>query len=302
MALVWWFIALSMQNTKMTDYKLSEINANQTNYNEKLFAINDENKRNTSQYIGEGITFLLLIIIGAVVVFRAVRRQFQQSQQQQNFMMAITHELKTPIAVTKLNLETLQKHSLPPEKQQQLITSTLQEANRLNTLCNNLLLASQLEAGYQLITEKINLSGLVNECVQDYVQRFPKRILNASVKKDIYFTGDRLMLQMAINNLLDNAVKYSAKEKEINVALQHENAAINLSVSDEGKGIAAGEKEKIFNKFYRAGDVHTRNAKGTGLGLYLTKKIVVQHGGEIVIADKMPEGSIFTILLREAQS
>ncbi len=125
-ALVWWFIALSQQNKIMTDYKLGELSKMETAYQQKVDKINEENRRKTAQYIGEGITFFLLIIVGAVVVFRAVRRQFVQSQQQQNFMMAITHELKTPIAITKLNLETLQKHPLQPEQQQQIFTNTLQ--------------------------------------------------------------------------------------------------------------------------------------------------------------------------------
>ena len=298
-ALVWWFIALSLQNKMMTDYKLSELTKQQADYKEKLYKINDEKQRKTAQYIGEGITFLLLIIIGAVVVFRAVRRQFKQSLQQQNFMMAITHELKTPIAVTKLNLETLKKHNLPQEQQQQLITNTLQEANRLNTLCNNLLLASQIEAGYQLTNEKINITELMNECVQDYTIRFPKRTISTSIKKEVYFTGDRLMLQMAMNNLLDNAIKYSGKEKPVAVVLKIENQDIKISVLDEGKGVSDAEKDKIFNKFYRAGDTHTRSAKGTGLGLYLTKKIVQQHEGQIVVSDNAPAGTIFTIILKE---
>ncbi|MFX9696122.1 histidine kinase dimerization/phospho-acceptor domain-containing protein, partial [Acinetobacter baumannii] len=82
--------------------------------------------------VGEGVTFLALIIIGAVFVFRATRRQLKLSQQQQNFMMAVTHELKTPIAITQLNLETLQKRKLEEDKQQKLISNTLQEARRLN--------------------------------------------------------------------------------------------------------------------------------------------------------------------------
>src|ERR1700712_2286087 len=91
-ALVWWFIALKGQNQMMTDYKLSELNPAKPDDQKEINKIKDERRRKTGQYIGEGSTFFLLIVVGAVVVFRAVRRQFKLSHQQQNFMMAITHE------------------------------------------------------------------------------------------------------------------------------------------------------------------------------------------------------------------
>ena len=296
-ALIWWFIALSSQNQMMTDYKLSELNPAKPDDQKEIRKIKDEKRRKTAQYIGEGATFFLLIVVGAVVVFRAVRRQFKQSQQQQNFMMALTHELKTPIAIAKLNLETLQKHKLSEEQQQQLISNTLQEAGRLNTLCNNLLLASKIEAGdYRLTTEKIDLTSLVTESTNDFKMRFPKRSIYFTADHDIYLTGDRLLLQMAVNNLLDNAIKYSGKEGKIEIHLK-ENEKIKLLVKDEGKGIPDDEKNKIFNKFYRVGNLHTKEAKGTGLGLYLTKKIVEQHNGNIIVTDNEPRGSIFEIKL-----
>lgn len=282
----------------MTDYKLSELNPTHLNYQTQVNKITDEKNRKTGQYIGEGATFFLLIIIGAVAVFRAARRQFKQSQQQQNFMMAITHELKTPIAITKLNLETLQKHKLPEGRQQQLIANTLQEAERLNALCNNLLLASQMEAGdYQLTVETINLGELITKSINDFSIRFTKRNINMRVQPDIHFTGDRLLLQMAVNNLLDNAIKYSGKEAKIDIDFKKDNEQIILLIKDEGKGIADDEKQKIFNKFYRIGNLHTKEAKGTGLGLYLTKKIIEQHKGSIMVTDNYPRGSIFEIKL-----
>lgn len=296
---MWWFIALSQQNDMMFDYKIGKLNKYQSDYQYQLYKINDEKRRNTAQYIGEGITFLLVIVVGAVVVFRAVRRQFKQSRQQQHFMMAITHELKTPIAIAKLNLETLQKHILPAEQQQQLLSNTLQETERLNSLCNNLLLASKIEAGdYTLTTEQIDLAELITQSANDYTLRFPKRHIVIKQEKDIILTGDRLLLQMAINNLIDNAVKYSANDTKVEIGLLKENGEIIVVVKDEGKGIPVEEKEKIFNKFYRAGHVHTKEAKGTGLGLYVTKKIVEQHDGRIGVRDNKPCGSIFEIRLQ----
>src|SRR5437868_12130540 len=130
-ALVWWYIVLMQKNKSLTEYKLLQ-QKDGTSNQQQINKIYEEKKRKTAQYTGVGATFFLLIIAGAVFIYRVVRRQFKQARQQQNFMMAITHELKTPIAVTKLNLETLQKHKLSAEQNERLIANTLQEANRLN--------------------------------------------------------------------------------------------------------------------------------------------------------------------------
>jgi two-component system, OmpR family, sensor histidine kinase CiaH len=300
-ALVWWFVALNRQNNQMSNYKLQELNPNHTGYTQQVNKIQQVQKRKTAQYLGEGITFFLLIVAGAVFVFRAVRRQLKFSQEQQNFMMALTHELKTPIAVTKLNLETLQKRKLEESQQQRLIQTTIQEANRLNSLCNNMLLSSQIEtSGFKISAEEINCSDLVNDCTQDFVVRYPQINIVSSIAKDIFINGDRLLLQMAVNNLIDNAIKYSPKETTITIQLAQEKNKITLQVKDQGKGIAGEEKKKIFQKFYRSGNEATKGAKGTGLGLYLTQKITQQHNGNIFVADNMPTGSIFTITLQSA--
>ena len=298
-ALIWWFIALNQQNTIMTDYKLQQIEPGMPAYQQLHDKIEQEKKRKTAQFIGEGVTFLILIIAGAAFVFRVVRRQFLQSQQQHNFMMAITHELKTPIAVTKLNLETLLKHKLQEAQQKKLITNTIQEASRLNDLCNNMLLASQIESGgYILMNEQLNISEVVNNCVNDFITRFSGRKIGSFIEPSLIVSGDMLLLQMAVNNLLDNAIKYSSKESTVFVSLKAELNKIILSVKDEGKGIAEDEKQKIFLKYYRSGNQHTKDAKGTGLGLFLTKNIIQQHKGDIKIIDNTPQGSIFEIHIK----
>ena len=298
-ALVWWFIALNAQNHQMVEYEALQLKKDAPSYASDIQRITVIEKRKTIQYIGEGSTFLFFILVGGVFIFRAVRRQLRNTQQQQNFMMAITHELKTPIAITKLNLETLQKRKLEDSQQQKLIQNTIQETNRLNTLCNNMLLASQIEAGgYSITTEDINFSGMVQECVHDYNIRFPQRQINTTIATDIFMNGDKLLLQMGVNNLLDNAIKYSPKESAITITLSQQQGQINLSVKDEGKGISNEEKKKVFDKYYRTGNAATKGARGTGLGLYLTKKIAQQHGATILLEDNIPTGSNFIIIFK----
>jgi two-component system sensor histidine kinase CiaH len=300
-ALIWWFIALNGQNHQMAEYEAEQLKQTDRGYQARLDKIGVLEKRKTAQYIGEGITFFLLIVAGAVFVFRAVRRELRISEQQQNFMIAITHELKTPISVAKLNLETMQKRKLDEQQQQRLIQTTLEETNRMNALCNNMLLSSQIEAGgYMITNEETNISELIGKCVEDFITRYPQQKIEATIAPDIFIHGDRLLLQMLANNLIDNAIKYGAKELPVTILLSEKNHKIILQVKDQGKGIAADERNKIFNKFYRVGNDATRLAKGTGLGLYLSKKIAKQHNANISVTDNTPSGAIFTVTLNSS--
>jgi two-component system, OmpR family, sensor histidine kinase CiaH len=295
-ALVWWFIALKQQNSQMSNFKLLELRQDDPAYLSKAAEINNQEKRKITQYTGEGITFLLLILLGALFVYRSVRKQLMVSQQQQNFMMAITHELKTPIAVAKLNLETMQKHRLEEAKQQKLIQSTLDEAERLNALANNILISSQLEGGnYKLSKEELNFSSLVNDSIKEYQKRFPERKIITDVQPEIEINGDALLLQILISNLIDNALKYSPKNSAVWVSLSQKQRGIFLEVKDEGPGIPDQEKKRIFDRFYRIGNEQVRKAKGTGLGLYLCEIIASDHSADITVTNNHSTGSIFTV-------
>lgn len=263
-ALAWWFIALEKQNGILAEIRISEIYKDDPEYINKLARIEELRKRKTAQYVGEGLTFLALILVGAVYVYRATRRQLKFSAHQQNFMMAITHELKTPIAVAQLNLETLQRRKLEEEKQQKLIANTLQEANRLNALCNNILFTSQLDAGgYKVNFQQINLTDIAETSVDDCKSRFPEREITDSIEENIFIEGDPFLLQMLLNNLLENAIKYAPKNLPIHVTLVRSANKICLAIADLGPGIEDREKKSIFDKFYRSGSENTRKAQGT---------------------------------------
>jgi signal transduction histidine kinase len=252
--------------------------------------------RNTFKYIAEGVTFLILILIGAFFVYRAVRRQFRLQLQQQNFMMAITHELKTPISVAKLNLETLQRYQLDEEKQKKLIRMTLQETSRLDTLINNILVSSQLEGGgYTSSKEELDFSSLFKDCLREAKNRYPERLFAEDIKPEIEIAGDPLLLQLMISNLVENAVKYSPKEKPITCKLNKAGDTVILNITDEGIGIKDDEKTKIFEKFYRTGNESTRKTQGTGLGLYLCRKIAEDHNADILVTNNIPAGTNFAI-------
>lgn len=298
-ALIFWYIDLNGQNQELTRLRLNAINPQATNYVEKVNQIKDLRQRKNTQYIGEGITFLLMIIAGAIYVFKIIKKQLVQAEQQKNLMIAITHELKTPIAVTRLNLETMQMRKLEFAQQQKLIRSSIQEANRLNTLCNNMLFMSQLNSGdSKLSNEMLDLSNVARDCVSDFVARYPDRKILIESENEIVISGDKILLQLAINNLLDNAIKYSEKDDVVLVKIFKANRKVNLKVIDRGIGIKDSEKKRIFEKYFRGSGMQ---AKGTGLGLYLTRKIVKQHHGIISFRNNEYGGTTFDIQLKAAK-
>ena len=300
-ALVWWFITLEKQNQRLTDLRISELNSQKNTFEpgkfeEQYLKINSDSTRNTNKYIAEGVTFLILILIGAFFVFRSVHKQFTMQYQQQNFMMAITHELKTPISVAKLNLETLQRYQLDAEKQKKLIRGTLQETSRLDTLINNILVSSQLEGGgYVFSKEELDFSSLFKDCIREAKSRYSERVFLEEIEPEIEIAGDPLLLQIMISNLIENAIKYSPKEKPIICKLNKSGSDVILNIIDEGIGIADTEKTKIFEKFYRTGNESTRKTQGTGLGLYLCSKIAADHNADISVTNNIPAGSNFAI-------
>jgi two-component system, OmpR family, sensor histidine kinase CiaH len=301
-ALVWWFISLSQQADSMAKYREQQLRftvdsvRQREQFVQEFNEIHSEKRRDKTKFIAEGVTFMLVILVGASYGYRSVRKQFRMQQQQQNFMMAVTHELKTPIAVANLNLETLQKHKLDEATRQKFIQMTLQETHRLHSLTSNILVASQLEHGaYKRSEEELDLSQLTISCIEDFRQRFPERKWEMDIEPEIAVEGDALLLEIMINNLLENAHKYSPKAKPIFITLKRQQDSGVLQVKDEGPGVPDREKKKIFDKFYRIGNEEVRKTKGTGLGLTLCLKIAKDHHADINVTNNLPSGSIFTI-------
>lgn len=296
-ALVWWFLSLERQNKQIYDLKVwaSAPLVAESQGTAVARALKLQYERNTRKYAYEGVTFLALILFGAAYIYRLVRRQFQVQQQQQNFVMAITHELKTPLSVARLNLETLQKRQLPEDKQQRLLQASLEETMRLDTLINNVLLSSQLDdAAFTPTREAVDLSVIVRDVLVEVRRRNPERCLTSFVPEGVTITGDPLLLRLLVSNLLENAAKY-ARDACFSCALGEEAGAVYFRVADEGPGIPDEEKKRVFDKFYRMGSEQTRRAKGTGLGLYICSRIARAHGASISLTDSVPQGATFTV-------
>lgn len=240
--------------------------------------------------LGEGSVFFVLLSIGVWKTLQSFRKEVLLAQQQKNFLLAVTHELKSPIASAKLYLQTLQKRELDKEKQTEIVSKAIAETDRLSSLVDNLLLTAKIDrSDYILHFEKTNISDLLEEIVKTHPEN---RRIQTNLNQGIKMEVDKLAFTSVVVNLLENALKYSSKHVVIKL---EQNKNICLSVIDSGQGIPAEEKEKVFDKFYRIGNEETRKSKGTGLGLYIVKNLVKRHGGSISVFDNKPEGSIFLV-------
>lgn len=247
--------------------------------------------------VGEGMVFITLLFFGITQLNKHQKKEADRANQQKNFVLAVTHELRTPLATIRLFLDTLRKRELPREKQIELIDDANQETHRLDQLVENILLSNRLEQSTShLHLESLNLSELVNSTVERlHAQLLPKHELEKNVQAGIHLSADRMSIESLIVNLYENAVKYGGEGVLLKVSLREEQQRVEMIVEDQGPGIPSEQKERIFDKFYRIGNEETRSAKGTGIGLYMVKQIVSAHGGKIHVEPNEPRGARFVI-------
>lgn len=259
------------------------------------FKILDEKfKRQKIMIVAEGSVFFFILIIGMLKVHQSFKQEIAVAKQQKNFILSITHELKSPLAGIKLMNETLKMRDLPREKQNKLLASSLSEVDRLENLVENILIAAKIENDkYGFSKEAISLSTICQQMFINYKERKDIQ-LRADIEEGITINGDKTCINSILSNLLDNAIKY-AENSEVVISLHRKKRQIELVISDQGNGIPDDEKNKIFDKFYRVGNEETRAAKGTGLGLFIVDQLVNFHNGKIIVEDNHPKGTIFKI-------
>lgn len=248
--------------------------------------------------LGEGSVFLVLLLLGAYFFHKILKKEHAMHMQQRNFLLSVTHELKSPLASIKLYLQTILKRDLEKEKRDQFIKSSIDDIGRLDDLVENMLLASRIENGsYTFPKEMFSFSDLLDNMsdrLEINVQSKRKIIRNIDEHIDYY--GDRFSLGSLVNNLLENAVKYSQDDSSISISLKKLNDKIYLKICDEGVGISESDRNKIFQKFYRIGNEMTRKTKGTGLGLFIVKQVTDNHNALINISNNTPKGTCFEIV------
>jgi K+-sensing histidine kinase KdpD len=243
----------------------------------------------------EGSVFLTLLFLGILRVRGTFKREQELSKQQKNFLLSITHELKSPIASIKLQLETIAKRNLDKEQQLQMLNNAISDSDRLTGLVEKVLLATKIEnSSFALEKKQINFSEMLNGLILKQ-QYFSKHNYLCKITPDIFLFANELAIESIVLNLLENAEKYSPENSTIKIELSAKQNNAVLSITDEGIGINDEDKRKIFTKFYRVGSEETRTTKGTGLGLYIVWFLAKQHKATLTVKDNTPKGSIFEV-------
>ncbi len=255
---------------------------------------------NLMMILGEGSIFIIVFLVGAHWLHRSIKKERKLAEQKRNFLLSVTHELKSPLASIKILLETIQKRNLPKQQIMDFIGKALTDIERLDDMVENMLLASKIDnRSYTFPKAKFNLSVLVDSIVNRLQLSkcdSNQQIIDAEIEPKIEITGDKFALTSVVTNLIENAIKYSGPCEVVGVKLFSKDNRVYLQVADHGIGIADNEKPRIFDKFYRVGSEETRNTKGTGLGLYIVKEVLDKHQASIKVKDNRPVGSIFEVV------
>ncbi len=244
----------------------------------------------------------LMLGAGLLLVYYNVRRELHLSRLKSDFVANVSHELKTPLALIRLFSETLELGRVPnEEKKQQYYRVIHKESRRLTQLINNILDFSRIEAGRREYNfRRVDVARVVEEVLDAY--RFQLEQQGFTLQVDLQeglplLEVDHEALGQALLNVVNNAVKYSADQKHVEVRLRRAGNRVTIAVTDRGIGIRKAEHDKIFEKFYRAEDSLVHETRGSGLGLSLVRHIMEAHGGAVEVQSAPGKGSTFTLVL-----
>ena len=254
--------------------------------------------------VSEGSFFAILLFVMLGLLWKTLRREVELERQHRNFLSAITHELKSPLAAMRLSLETVLRGRADSTASARFLENALQDAERLQSLVQKVLEVTRYGHGQgTLSTRRSDLSAAVEESVETFSRRATAAgaSVDARIEPGVHAQVDEEALAIVVSNLLENAVKYGGTIPRIRVRLHAVDHRAILEVEDNGRGIAAGDVPFVFDRFFRGGDEMTRTTQGTGLGLYLVREIVRAHGGTVSVAGTGPEGTIFRVVVPGAQ-
>lgn len=248
-----------------------------------------------------GTVFLVLLILGVVSYLTISVSAINLNQRQSNFIDAVTHELKSPIASLKLYLQTLGRRQVDERQQADFYRFMLADVERLDQLINHLLDAARLEQPpEEPSTDDVDLTRLLTSCLELVQARYhlPPEALELALAP-VAVRGRETDLEMIFRNLLDNSVKYGGSPPWVRVETAAASPGrIVVRISDNGSGIPAILRRKIFNRFVRLGSELERKKPGTGLGLYIVRTLVERLGGRVTVRDRAKEpGTLFEVQL-----
>jgi signal transduction histidine kinase len=248
-----------------------------------------------------GVLLLMMVLSGVVLNTLFLVREIRRNEQHNAFINAVTHELKTPLASIRLYLETLRSRPIDEDKRNEFYRIMLEDSDRLLSTIEQVLRAGRTAAGRRLNLARVDLAGIVEECISR------ARALHSLTTDSLMYRpgisseilADAEEVRAAVSNLIDNAVKYSGGNVNIIVETTRVDAKfVSVRVRDSGVGIPKPELKRVFRRFYRVPGPLASRVKGTGLGLYIVRSVAKRHGGRAWADSEGPgRGSTFVLEL-----
>jgi len=267
-------------------------------------------------FISAGSAMFTCVVVGVVLYLILAIQQINLNRRQSNFIDAVTHELKSPIASLKLYLQTLHRRPIEGQQRQDFYLAMLQDVDRLDNVITQLLDVARLshrEKESKVETAPVRIDQLIKQITEEVRLRYVEHDTTTVDETDkLSITVDvepvildciRVDVDMLFRNLLDNAFKYGGKPLKIEIIVRYIEASkgLSASISDNGNGIPRSMRRRIFNRFFRIGYELERTKPGIGLGLYLVRNVIRRLKGNITIADVPGQsGTRFEIFLPRA--
>ena len=262
---------------------------------ETLIAAQEELKGSLSMVMGEGAIFGILFIVGMIMVSRLLKAEEYRLDRERNFLLAVTHELKTPIASIRLAIDTVDRLELKGEQKTEVINEARLGADKLERRIGDILEATRLNLPDALVKSQFDLADAIAEVVSEF--EMENNSYNIAFDDSAYesknMEGDVKMWQLCFANLVENAIKYGAENGKLEIKLRDSGSGVEIVFEDDGPGIPGKERSQVFNSFYRM--ERDKEVSGTGLGLHLVERIVEMHGAKILIKSGESGGAKFVI-------
>lgn len=238
---------------------------------------------------------------GCVIVFYDITQTRKMEKMRRDFVSNVSHEIRTPLAAIQVSAEALNYSGLlEGHAEQQFVASICQHSERLGNLVNDLLLLSRIEQHpEEFATESVNLKALLQRAVEGSSSKLKtgEKGIQINCPQDLMLTLNPRLMELALMNLLDNALKYNLGNANVEVFAAKEGDYARISVRDFGAGIPAEHLPHLFERFYRVDDARSRQTGGTGLGLAIVKHIALAHNGRAEVQSVLGQGSVFSLLL-----
>lgn len=250
---------------------------------EQIATLVAERAQRLNRYAWEGAFFLAVLVAAMAVVLKALREESELRRRQEQFLAAVSHEFKSPLASLRLSVETLSLRDPGPAERAELVRRVIVELGRLERMVANTLDTSRLASGGEAHPERVALTDIVTE-MTDELSEFAAECgvrVNASVPPALVVLADRDGVRTVVRNLLHNAIKASPREGVVQVHGQAETHDVLLAVSDNGVGFPPRDAPRLFEQFYRVEGDGRGRMQGTGLGLYLVDRLVTHAGGRV---------------------